>query len=138
MILAAGASAAAAAAAAKRRAESEEEQMTPYRPQDLAEDWEFKILRSMSGAFKDQATLRLVLDEERRAGWVLVEKFDNSRLRLKRPAAARAGDAALEFDAYRTYYGPTEGKFTLMIIAMVFGILVGVFVLIAVLANALH
>lgn len=46
-------SAAAAAAAAKRRREEEEEHMTPYTPSDLAENWEFKILRSATGSFKD-------------------------------------------------------------------------------------
>jgi len=49
---------AAAAAAAKRRREAEEEHMTPYSPRDLAEDWEFKILRSATGAFKNPALMQ--------------------------------------------------------------------------------
>jgi hypothetical protein len=85
-------SSAAAAAAAKRRREEEEEHMTPYTARDLDENWEFKILRSASGAFKDPAVMQRYLAEEVQAGWTLVEKFDNSRIRLKRPAAARQQD----------------------------------------------
>ena len=84
------ASGAAAAAAAKRRREQEEEeQLTSYRESDLNDDWEFKILRSMTSAFKNPDKLRQTLAEEAQAGWVLVEKFDNGRLRLKRPASRR-------------------------------------------------
>ena len=37
--------------------------------------------------FRNPAKMRAILDEEnRRGGWVLVEKFDNHRIRLKRPA----------------------------------------------------
>jgi|SRR5262245_32981157 len=96
---------AAAAAAAKRRREEEEENMTAYTAQDLSEDWEFKILRSSTAAFRNSEKLRRILEEEGRAGWILVEKFDNSRIRLKRPAKARAGDGSLPFDSYRTYIG---------------------------------
>ena len=119
---ASGAAAAAAAEAARRRRE-EEEHMTGYTPADLAEGWEFKILRSATSAFRDPARLREALDQEARAGWVLVEKFDNQRLRLKRPAAARAGgaDAALGFDPYRTTYGIGEGKLAAIILASVLG-----------------
>ena len=60
--------------------------MTPYNTQDLAEGWEFKILRSNFREFRNQEKLRAVLDEEKRGGWTLVEKFDDQRIRLKRPA----------------------------------------------------
>ncbi len=90
--------------------------MTPYTPKDLAENWEFKILRSASGGFRNPDWLRSVLEEEARAGWTLVEKFDDSRLRLKRPASARARDDALEFDARRTWVGIGPTKFTLLIL----------------------
>lgn len=115
-----GAAAAAAAAAARRRREREEEQsLTGYTPSDLADGWEFKILRSATSAFRDPARLRDALDQESRAGWVLVEKFDNSRIRLKRPVSARAGDAALGFDPHRTQYGVGEGAMTAMIIGSI-------------------
>src|SRR5437762_4775739 len=89
--------------------------MTPYHPQDLTGDWEFKILRSMTGAFGRPEKLKAILEEEAKAGWILIEKFDNGRIRLKRPASARGGDAALGFDPYRTYAGISEGKFTLTV-----------------------
>ena len=99
---------AAAAAAARRRREQEEEEMTDYTPQELAEGWEFKIVRSSTGAFKRAEFLKQVLDEERRSGWTLIEKFDNSRIRLKRPATVRASDNAPGVDAYRSHVGMSE------------------------------
>lgn len=79
--------------------------MTPYTPQDVAEHWEFKILRSATTQFRDPLRLRGDLEEEARAGWTMIEKFDDSRVRLKRPASARATDATLGFDPYRTWVG---------------------------------
>ena len=38
--------------------------MTHYTPGDLAENWEFKILRSATGAFKDPAAMQRFLAEE--------------------------------------------------------------------------
>jgi hypothetical protein len=75
--------------------------------------------------------LRAVLEEEGRAGWVMVEKFDSHRVRLKRPWAAKTGDAVLGFDAYRTSVGMSENKLALMIMGCVLtaiGIMVGVIV----------
>jgi hypothetical protein len=60
----------------------EEEEMSAYSQRDLAEDWEFKILRSTTGVFRDPVRLRAILEEEARAGWSMVEKFDNGRVRL--------------------------------------------------------
>ncbi len=101
--MSAGAAGAAAAMIAAQH--EEEESLTGYSQSDLADGWEFKILRSSTGAFRNPARMREALEQEARAGWVLVEKFDNSRLRLKRPASARAGDSTLEFDPHRTTYG---------------------------------
>lgn len=95
--------------------------MTGYTPQELAEGWEFKIVRSSTGAFRTPAFLRAVLDDEQRAGWTLVEKFDNGRIRLKRPAGARANDSALGSDVYRTHVGMSELKLALCISAAVLG-----------------
>ena len=120
----AGAAAAAAAAARRRAEREEEEQLTGYAASDLSEGWEFKILRSATGAFKKPEVFRRVLEEEGRAGWVMVEKFDSQRVRLKRPAAAKAGDAVFEFDPYRTAVGMSEGRLGLVIIACVLGALV--------------
>jgi hypothetical protein len=115
------AGAAAAAAKAARRRREEEEVMTKYSEADLTEGWEFKILRSATNAFRDPDRLRQVLEEESRAGWILVEKFDNQRLRLKRPASARTADSALGFDPYRTSYGMSDGQLALVIVGIVLG-----------------
>ena len=134
---AAGAAAASAAAAAAERMRREEEQeMTSYTPRDLSEDWEFKILRSMSGAFGKPEKLRQILDQEARAGWVLVEKFDHGRIRLKRPVSAKERDAALDFDAYRTYVGRTENQFALLVSGFVLGVLALVILLVVILVGA--
>ena len=128
--------AAAAAAAARRRREEEEEHMTPYMPRDLAENWEFKILRSATGAFKDPAVMQRYLAEESQAGWTLVEKFDNSRIRLKRPAAARQQDAQCAFDPYRTRVGMSEGGLALLIAGSVIGGFIVLFTVIIIIIHA--
>jgi len=110
---AAGAAAAAAAAAAaeqRRRREREEEEMTTYQPSDL-EGREFKILRANTRRFRDAHALRAVLEEEARAGWELVEKFDDRRLRLKRRVEWREKDAQLGQDPYRSRVGLSETSY---------------------------
>jgi hypothetical protein len=103
--------------------------MTGYRRDELEQGWEFKILRSSSGAFKNPRVLVKVLHEEAIAGWNLLEKFDNRRIRLKRLVAARANDAQLPvgYDPYRTRYGMNSAYVASIIVAaiMVAGILVG-------------
>ena len=111
----------AAAAAAAARIRREEEEMTPYTHDDLSEDWEFKILRSNTGAFKKPAVLNQVLAEEAQAGWVLVEKFDNNRIRLKRPASASKSHMDAGIDPYRTYVGLSEGQFVFVVVACTLG-----------------
>lgn len=115
--MSAGAGATAAAAAeAQRRMREEEEELTPYSTSDLAQDWEFKIVRSAMGSFRKPEFLRQVLEEEARAGWVLVEKFDNQRIRLKRSALARERDGKLDFDPYRTELGLSQNFTALAIV----------------------
>lgn len=82
--------------------------MTSYTPEELASGWEFKIVRSATGGFKRTEFLQHVLAEEKHAGWTLVEKFDNSRVRLKRPASARASDGSAGIDAYRSHVGISD------------------------------
>ena len=100
-----------AAAAAAEVQRQEEEEMATYTPKDLAEDWEFKILRSNFGTFRNPEKLRAVLDEESRGGWMLVEKFDDCRIRLKRPAGTKVirGDFEDGYDPYRTTVGMSQG-----------------------------
>jgi hypothetical protein len=136
--MSAGAAGAAAAAADRRRREEEEEQMTPYSPNDLAENWEFKILRSATAAFKDSAVMQRYLAEETGAGWTLVEKFDNSRIRLKRPAAARQNDAQCTFDPYRTHVGMSEARLAVTIAASVICGFAVLFTVIALIIKSFH
>jgi len=119
--------------------------MTNYSRDDLAGEWEFKIVRSLTGAFRNPATLERMRQEESQSGWVMVEKFDNSRVRFKRPSRARDNDSRLPegSDPYRSYYGISNIRFTLVILFIVFGfvgvVLLSVFIpLILFSANALH
>lgn len=95
--------------------------MAGYTPEEMSAGWEFKFLRSATGRFKDPEFLRRSLADEGQGGWTLIEKFDNGRVRLKRPAAARKGDASLKFDPYRTSVGMTEGQLGLTIAGTVLG-----------------
>ncbi len=61
MSAAGAAVAAAASAAAKQRADQEEEEMTPYSADDLAQNWQFKILRSAASKFRDPVWMHAVL-----------------------------------------------------------------------------
>lgn len=114
----------AAAAAAKRKREMEEEEkLTAYNENDL-EGWEFKILRSNTGAFKKREVVEKVRQEEAQAGWEMVEKFDDNRIRFKRPIERRANDRHLAIDPYRTTYGMGQGMqaaIILIITALVAG-----------------
>jgi hypothetical protein len=119
------AGAAAAAAAEAERMRQEEEEMSGYSGKDLAEGWEFKIMRSPMGSFRRPEKLRDVLEQERRGGWTFVEKFDDSRIRLKRPAGGKPvdGDFADGYDPYRTNIGPPPAQ----IVAVVLGITLAAF-----------
>ena len=134
----AGVIAAAAAAAEQRRRAEEEEEMTPYSQPDLSQDWEFKILRSTYGSFKKPEFLRQCLEEEARAGWVLVEKFDDARVRLKRPTTAKERDGKLDIDPYRIQVGATPTAVAMAIVLITLSISVSVLVAIALLAASLR
>jgi len=96
----------------RRKREEEEEEMTNYSTEDLASNWEFKIVRSESGAFRKPEVFQNLLEEESIAGWELVEKLDNRRVRFKRHTSARRKDGMLplEYDPYRTSYGSSAAR----------------------------
>ncbi len=123
--------AAAAAADAARCRNLEEETLTTYSDKDLAQDWQFKILRSASGVFKKPEQLQEVLEEEARAGWLLVEKFDDHRIRLKRHAEASKNDRHAGFDPWRSSIGASQGqreaRIGILITALVLGVAALVF-----------
>ena len=119
------------AAQAQERLRLEEETMTTYKHDDLNGNWEFKILRSATNQFKKPHVLQQVLQEERLGDWELVEKFDDGRLRFKRPAAARsqAQSRPRGYDPYRTRHGMSEGVMAVWIMIGVFaciGIALGI------------
>jgi hypothetical protein len=113
-----GAGGAAAAAAAKRKRDleqEEEEEVMPFNS-DPSEAVEHKIIRSATGAFKHPAKFRAALEEEARAGWELVEKLDDSRVRLRRSIAWRQKDGELAQDPYRIKVGVSEGVLAVWIL----------------------
>ena len=135
MIISNVAAAAAAAAVQRQLEQQEEEEMTSYRPQDLAEGWEFKIIRSNTAAFRKPEYLRAILEEEKRGGWTLVEKFDDARIRLKRPAGTKVveEDIASGYDPYRTVVGTPPG---LLIFAILGAAVVFFFIVLAIIAKS--
>lgn len=84
----------------------EEEEMTSYSVNDLESDWEFKIVRSERGVFRKPAVFQRLMQEEAAAGWELVEKLDDRRVRFKRRTDARRRDTTLPqgIDPYRTQF----------------------------------
>jgi hypothetical protein len=96
-----------AAQEARRKQEQEEEEMTKYTNEDLEQNWEFKIVRAYFPVFRKPEVFQSLLEEEALAGWELVEKLDDQRIRFKRRKEARRKDAALPpgIDPYRTQYG---------------------------------
>jgi hypothetical protein len=107
-------------AAHHRQMMAEEERMTTYTSEELNEDWEFKIVRANSAAFRKPETLQALLQEEAVAGWTMVEKFDDSRVRFKRPQSAREQDVYLPegVDPYRTQYGAPAFLYAVLVIGI--------------------
>ena len=116
---------AAAHASQVRRLEEEEEEMTRYDEADLAEGWEFKIMRSAMGNFGKPEVMRAMLEEEALTGWELLEKLDDRRVRLKRPDSARDRDSMVPpgVDPYRTTYGWSEGLVVVLVIIAIVGVI---------------
>jgi hypothetical protein len=83
----------------QRRRDEEEEALTPYGPEDLANDWQFKIVK---GTFKTAKQIEAVQEEMAVWGWVLVEVFDQTRVRFKRSAGEGAKDAERDGNPFRT------------------------------------
>ncbi len=100
--------------------------MTAYTKEDL-EGWEFKIVRSNFGRFRNYAVVQEACKREAEAGWEMVEKFDDQRIRFKRRTEYRKRDAQLGIDPYRTSGGLGEGRTVAMIIGLIAAVaLVGI------------
>ncbi len=114
----AGAAVAAAAAAAAKMRE-EEEKLTTYNKDDM-DGWEFKIVRANSRYFKKPENLKQVCEEEAKAGWEMVEKFDDSRVRFKRRTDKRGSDQFLqEIDPYRSLVGIGNAQLVITILGVI-------------------
>lgn len=114
---------AAAGAAAKRRQNfEEEEEVTPMNT-DSTGAFEYKIIRSITNAFRTPAFFQQTLQEEAQAGWQLVEKLDDGRVRLRRSIECRSNDTHLTQDPYRTRIGMSEVNLVFVILGSVFGTL---------------
>jgi hypothetical protein len=101
----AGAAIAAGAAAVAARMREEEEKLTTYNKDDM-DGWEFKIVRANTRYFRKPVNLQKTCEEEAKAGWEMVEKFDNARVRFKRRVDKRQNDQFLQgIDPYRTQVG---------------------------------
>ncbi|KAA3630867.1 MAG: hypothetical protein DWP97_14420 [Calditrichaeota bacterium] len=105
----------------KEAEQHEEDNLTKYNSDDL-EKYEFKIVRSQWGKFKNLETVRNLCAEEAKAGWEMIEKFDDNRIRFKRSKSMRSSDAHQTIDPYRTTIdGSTTSKFLLIFgLSMVF------------------
>jgi hypothetical protein len=113
----------------QRKLREEEEQMTGYDGEDL-DGWEFKIVRASTRKFKHPRFVRQVCEEEARAGWEMLEKFDDYRIRFKRRVDHRTDDRHRDQDPYRTQIGMTGHMLELSVAGVVIGGL-GVVALIA-------
>ncbi len=112
-----------AAAAQKRR--QEEEDMTRYDAEDL-NGWEFKIVRSALERFSSYENVQKLCQEESAAGWEMVEKFDNGRIRFKRRIENRSQDSHRAIDPYRSQFSLGAGAlawaivgFTVLLVGLV-------------------
>lgn len=118
--------------AAEAAQQQEEEELTQYSEDDFQEEWEFKILRSNFYSIGSTKALPKICQEEALAGWILVEKFDDYRLRFKRPMKARENDGNLNFDPYRTWVSPFSDDtfpFSALIFAIVMLSLIFLFII---------
>ena len=114
----------AAHAARKRRLREEqdrieEEEMTNYTTNDLESNWEFKIVRSERGAFRKAEVFQQLMQEEAIAGWEMVEKLDDRRVRFKRRKQDRRKDATLPqgVDPYRTQFDGGASRTLILVLA---------------------
>lgn len=83
--------------------------------------WEYKVVRANSDIFRNPEIFHRLCQEEAQAGWILLEKLDDQRVRFKRSYIKRdsINTKNLSFDPYRTQYGPS-GNFISILGAIAF------------------
>ncbi len=105
----------------KGQRREEEEIMTSYSAGDLSGDWQFKIVK---GTFKTQQQIEAVTQEQAEFGWTLVEVFDQTRIRFKRPKSEAAQDPFREGNPFSTTSkasGPGCASTTAILIGLALG-----------------
>lgn len=110
-----------------------------YTPEELNGLWEFKVVQSPRGTFRDPRHLRLLLDQEAIAGWQMVEMVDDAHIRFKRPIHWRVQDSYLPatVDPYRTVYSlPVERQIEQMVfLSVVVAVVILLMIIVTVLAT---
>ena len=66
---------------------------------------EYKTLQAQTPLFADTKKMQEILLEEAKAGWDLLEKEDNYRIKLQRDIDNRSNDENFLIDPYRTTVG---------------------------------
>lgn len=66
---------------------------------------EYKTVQAQTPLFADSKKMHEILAVEAKAGWDLLEKEDNYRIKLQRSIDNRSNDENLSFDPYRTTVG---------------------------------
>ena len=105
----------------RRRRLEEEECMTGYTPEEASGPWQFKIVR---GTFKTAQQVEAVQQEQAEYGWILVEIFDQHRIRFKRAASEAGKDSYREGNPYATVSkasGPGCGAVAILLAALAGG-----------------
>jgi hypothetical protein len=115
----------------RRRRQEEEEILTSYSEVAMTQDWQFKIVH---GDFSSAAKVRAVMQEQEQWGWVFVEKFDNARIRFKRPAGEAANDDLREGNPYSSKSKAAAASGCAGLLLLGFGFAAGVWGLAALLA----
>jgi len=110
--------------------------MTSYTSEELDSDWEFKILRSIRGDFRRPDLLDQALNEEAVNGWVMLEKFDDYRIRFKRQrkSAQNPFESRGDIDPYRAYFGQTLREYNTKSIMIASVVMLGFIALICLIA----
>jgi hypothetical protein len=98
--------------------------MTSYTPEELNGDWEFKIVRAYTPVFRKPGVLKKLVEEEAGAGWVMLEMFDNSRVRFKRRRRHSSLPHSLRTDhrtntAFCHHFSDTKCRIILVILIIV-------------------
>ncbi|MFT4817639.1 MAG: hypothetical protein ACI9IQ_003155 [Cyclobacteriaceae bacterium] len=66
---------------------------------------EFKTMQAQTPLFADSKKMQEILAIEAKAGWDLLEKEDNYRIKLQRDISNRENDKNLDSDPYATTAG---------------------------------